>query len=359
MSKNVFLTGATGFLGSYLAREILRSSDDVLYCLARPKKDKSAQTRIFETIINIMPELQEAKFKNRITVLDGDVSKENLGLNQKQIKDLSAKINSIFHCAAIAEFRIPLDIIRKTNVEGTRNVLELALKCRNLDKVNHISTTFVAGTHEGEFSEDDLDVGQSFNNSYEQSKFEAELLAEDYKRKGLPVSIFRPSIVTGDFERGHTSTFKMIYDPLHFFSLELFEEVPADIHCKHNLIPVDIVAQTIFFISSKEKAPSRHHIISPKCFTFQEVFFFASDFFGYKNPQFIMPKNFDSSKLTPVQQELLRPFMAYFNYKTQFISNKKHNLANQPKLDRSFLVQLFTFCLNKGFIKQSKNLTKA
>ena len=77
--------------------------------------------------------------------------------------------------------------------------LELARKAPALERFVHVSTAYVGGTHTGRFDEDDLDVGQGFRNTYEQSKFEAEQVV---RASGLPVRVVRPSIVVGESTYG-------------------------------------------------------------------------------------------------------------------------------------------------------------
>src|SRR5205823_4457876 len=105
------------------------------------------------------------------------------------------------------------------------------------------STAYVAGTHNGVFAERDLDVGQSFHNSYEQSKFEAEQLVR--AREDLPFTILRPSIVVGDRSSGWTSAFNVLYWPLRAFARGLFDAVPAIPTAPVDVVSIDYVADAI------------------------------------------------------------------------------------------------------------------
>ena len=94
-----------------------------------------------------------------------------------------------------------------------------------LERYAQVSTAYVAGTHAGRFCECDLDVGQGFNNSYEQSKFESEQLVRSCP--DLPFTILRPSIVVGDRNSGWTAAFNVLYWPLRALARGLFPAVPA------------------------------------------------------------------------------------------------------------------------------------
>src|SRR5260370_6906940 len=96
------------------------------------------------------------------------------------------------------------------NVEGTHRVLDFAERCPSLRRLHYISTCYVSGRHDGVFREDDLGVGQSFNNFYEETKFLAEV--ELRKRTQLPTTIYRPSVIVGDSRTRATQK----YDGPHY-----------------------------------------------------------------------------------------------------------------------------------------------
>ena len=105
------------------------------------------------------------------------------------------------HCAASISFDLPLDEARAINVEGTREIIGFAREAKNagrLDRFIHVSTAYVAGITEGTFRERQLDAGQEFRNTYEQTKWEAEHVVND--ASDLNPVIARPSIVMGESE---------------------------------------------------------------------------------------------------------------------------------------------------------------
>ena len=196
--SNILITGATGFLGSNLLVELLTKRENRLYVLIRAKNERSASSRKKALIKQIVPEKIRRRAIARVTVIKGDITKDNLGLDKKRLRMLQNKIDTIYHCAAIREFGYNINEIRKVNVKGTENLLKTALDWINhgcLQNVNHISTAYVAGNYKKRFYEDQIDVSQKFNNTYEQSKFEAEMMVLKYRRRGLPVDIYRPSII--------------------------------------------------------------------------------------------------------------------------------------------------------------------
>ena len=142
--SNILITGGTGFLGSQLVKEILSNTDDNVYLLVRGENHSLAVNKVLvllETVFS--PEKLGDNEKRRIEVILGDVTKENLGLSESTVGSLSEKISIIYHCAAITNLVMSQREIDKTNVAGTRNVLNLAVKCSKKNssiKVNHIST---------------------------------------------------------------------------------------------------------------------------------------------------------------------------------------------------------------------------
>ena len=181
--KSILLTGATGFLGSHLLRTLILSENKV-YVLVRSAKNKTATQRIIESLKFWDDNIPDNYLKN-ISVIEGDITNNNLGLKEtKTIDELCNETEIIIHSAAMTDLMTPLEIIRKYNVEGTKNILKLALKCKNIRKLCHISTSYVVGKKDGiVFDENMLDVGQEFNNTYEQTKFEAEVLCHEYMKK--------------------------------------------------------------------------------------------------------------------------------------------------------------------------------
>jgi thioester reductase-like protein len=198
----VFLTGATGLVGSYLLKVLLENGHKV-YALGRNKNDQKGKNRVV-TALKFWNKKAYSTYGKNLIVVGGDITQRNLGIKKAKLKKIQKEVGEIFHCAASIAFNWPIDKIRRINVDGTREVLEFALKCKNPVRVNHLSTAYVCGNHKGVFTEKDLDVGQKFNTTYEQSKFEAEKLVHTYQKKGLSINIFRPALVIGESTTGKT-----------------------------------------------------------------------------------------------------------------------------------------------------------
>lgn len=360
MSEAIFLTGGTGFLGSYLLRILLQQKEKLVISLSRGSTRKEAKERIYKAISLRQNQINSYNIK----IVLGDIRQKNLGLSYSIYNNIAKQTTVIYHTAALCDFGASLSLARQVNVRGTENVLKFALQCKKnkgFKGVHYISTVAVAGSKKGIFKEKDLEVGQGFNNAYEQSKFEAEQLVVRYREKGLPITVYRPSIITGHSKTGYTSNFRVFYQPLHIFSLELFDEIPADKNSLHYLTPVDTTAESIHLLSTQIHSNNQtYHVFNPHGITFGSFLDVASKYFNFHKPKMIPFEDFPKEKLTPIQWALIEPYVPYFNYKIKFHSKKTNSVLNKtsfnwPEVDGHFLKRLFKFCLISGFLKRKKN----
>jgi thioester reductase-like protein len=242
MSGAVLLTGATGFLGmELLARWLAEDDGPDVFVAVRAADPGGARERVDELLGRLYDDVPAAA--RRLRPVRAELTAAGLGLRPGDRRDVLGAVDRIVHCAASISFTLPLAEASAINVGGTRSVLELARELPDLQRLVHVSTAYVAGRHEGVHRETDLDVGQSYRNTYEQTKAEAERLisgADD-----LPWSIVRPSIVVGESDSGWTSAFNVIYWPLQAFARGLFRDVPADPDGIVDLVPVDYVAELL------------------------------------------------------------------------------------------------------------------
>jgi len=360
---NIFITGATGLLGWDIVKNLLKSGDSKLYLLVRRNSHQTAAERISKLISENYSANEIEDISSRIETINGDITKKDLGINKFQLEELYGHINIIYHCAALCEFGQPLGRIRKINVFGAKNVLDFALECRKKSQFksfHHISTLAVMGNFGGVFYEDSLDVTQEFNNTYEQSKFEGEKLIGEYRGKGLPVSIYRSNIIVGDSVTGKVTNFQMFYHPLHIFSLEIFEEIPANKALRYNLVPVDCAAKAICLISSNQDNNNKnYHLTNPNGITLDFLLDIASSYFGFQKPKIVSEKEFDFRALKGFKKKLIAPYLPYFNHKKVTFDTANFNKAidgkgfSWPVIDRNLLLRLFKYCEDVNYITRT------
>jgi long-chain acyl-CoA synthetase len=357
--RPIFLTGPTGLVGSYLLKVLLQESHKVC-ALARNKDNKNARDRVID-ILNFWDKDILLGKSHNLEVLEGDITKKNLGLNKQNINSLKNEVEEIFHCAAITQFNWPLKEIRKVNVEGTKNVLELAVKCKEkgrLKKVNHVSTAYVCGDYKGIFKEEDFNVKRKFNSTYEQSKFEAEKLVEEYRKGGLWINIFRPPLVLGESVTGKTTTFQQsVYQLLHMWNLEIFDFFPGK-GFFINTVFVDDLCNAILKISSSTSFTNRnYHLFNCKAVPLKAILNISSEFLGFKKPKLVSCDIFLKNNPTPAQKMLLQNNILLFNNNVRLDSKMTNRILKKygfefSNFNSDFFLRLLDYCVKERFLKR-------
>jgi nucleoside-diphosphate-sugar epimerase len=207
----LFLTGATGLLGSYLVRDLLRAGIE-LAVLVRSTRFESARQRIDGLVARW--ERQAGHSLPRPVVVEGDLTRPGLGLDGPWTRWVAEHCHAVLHNAASLTFHAdgPEDEPWRSNLHGTRHVLDFC-RTAGLREFHHVSTAYVCGLREDLIREDELDAGQQHGNDYEISKFEAEKLVRGAEFLES-LTVYRPAIILGDSRTGYTSTFHGFYVPL-------------------------------------------------------------------------------------------------------------------------------------------------
>jgi long-chain acyl-CoA synthetase len=175
----VLLTGATGFVSAHVAAQLLKETEHSIIALVRGIDKETATRRLSRTWWD-WSELAGA-IGGRVQIAVGDVSESMLGLSRSEYQELVETLTHIIHTAADLRLDAPLEELRKTNVGGTINVLNLARavhKHHGLTRLSHVSTAYVAGGRTGDISEASLSDEAGFYSKYEVSKFEADRLVQ-------------------------------------------------------------------------------------------------------------------------------------------------------------------------------------
>jgi long-chain acyl-CoA synthetase len=361
--KKVFLTGATGLVGSYLLKILLQEGHKV-YVLARSKDNKDARTRVTEVLKFWDKNVLSRKARN-LVVLDGDITKKNLGLDKQKTDLLINEVEEIYHCAAITNYNWKFKDIRKVNVLGTKRILDFAMQCRKereFKKVNYVSSAYICGNYTGIFREDDLYVGQQFNTSYEQSKFEAEKLIHIYRNRGLWVDIFRPSIVIGESQTGNIPVIKQhFYQVLRIWTLGIFDYFPGKDYFA-NMVPIDELSRSIIIISSNISVKNRnYHLFSSQKISLNKVFNIFTKLFGVKKTKTVFLKQIPKIDFTPAQALIIKNLLHTFNGYAQLNSEMTEKILGKygftfSKIDEKLFYKTFKYLRDINYFKNNKLL---
>jgi thioester reductase-like protein len=284
----VLLTGATGFVGSQVLLRYLRRARRRVYALVRGSDPADAAERLSSAVASLGAELPPG----RVVAVPADLERDGLGLDADRREEIAGEVTDIVHAAASVSFSLPLPQSRSINVEGTRRILDfahLSQRRGGLRRMAYVSTAYVAGTHPGRFTEDDLEVGQTFRNPYERSKFEAERLVRRDRRR-LPIQIFRPSIVVGEASTGWTQAFNVLYMPLKAFVQGRLPVLPARASAPVDVVPVDYVADAIVELADRPADEGTYHLVAgPRATSVGELTDLAADHVDRAAPLVLPP----------------------------------------------------------------------
>ncbi|OGQ16754.1 MAG: hypothetical protein A3B70_04120 [Deltaproteobacteria bacterium RIFCSPHIGHO2_02_FULL_40_11] len=243
--SHIFLTGFPGFIGHRLAQALLTKDPSfTMTFLVHPNMIDLAKSN-------------SAQFQNRCTIVVGDITQPDLGLDTRTKEKVLLETTHVFHLAAIYDLTVPKELATRVNVFGTENILNFFSKATALKRLNHISTCYVSGDLKGEVTSDLLEENQHFHNFYESTKHASEVLVQA-KKNEMPITIFRPAIVVGDSKTGETAKFDGPY-----VVMKLLHRLRWFLRCVPNLgtpqyevntIPVDTLVQIISYLAFQEKS---------------------------------------------------------------------------------------------------------
>jgi len=319
--RTFFVTGYPGFIGKRLAAELSRAyPKGKLYLLVQPKFLKDAKR-----YVRSLPQGGA-----EVELLSGDIVDMHLGLSSAEYNTLCDEVTDIHHLAAISYLGVPKPVAHRVNVEGTRNLLELAADCGRLRRFNHFSTCYVSGDRVGVIAEDELDLSQQFRNAYEETKFQAEKLVRRAGEKGLPISIYRPSIVVGDSKTGEIDRF----DGPYYLGILLVTSplavplpLPGNGVAPLNVVPIDFLTQAVVHLADDPRGVGRtFHLVDPNPMSSRRVYELIAEKANKKLPKITMPhRAADALLRLPGVEKLVRPQRAAISYVNHLAIYNCHN----------------------------------
>ena len=237
------LTGACGFLGRRLVRELLRQTNMTLVCLVRDKKEVTAAIRVAQilTALGISPQEQAT----RIEVLAGDVAEPRLGLSEAAYADLAGRVDVIYHCAALVDWVRSYGQLYRMNVGGVLAMIQLACQTK-LKRVVFVSSIAVcyswSGPERVDEQTDMLPYIDGMPLGYARSKCVAEALLRQAAARGVPVTVLRPALISGDSVTGESSATDLI---AAIMQSGVTSGMAIDTDWQLDCVPVDFIASVM------------------------------------------------------------------------------------------------------------------
>lgn len=369
--KNIFLFGATGFLGIHILHELLLNTNSNIYCLIRRKNGSIPRQRLEEKLKFYFPNENLEKYKDRIIILEGNLLDEHFGLDKVVYNKLIRDIDICIHSAALVKHYGDYNLFHQTNVVSTEKIIDFCNEGHSV--LEYISTISVSGyglvnTPDTTFTENNLYIGQNYKeNVYVHSKFEAEyLIIEACKNTNLIASIYRVGNLSNRYTDGvfqensyENSSLNRIIAcinlncyPKEFQTFPL-EFSPVDI-CAHNIVKL---------LPDQNKNLNIYHL-------------YNNNVTNFLNIQHLLEKNNiylkaisseDFKKLLIEQSNNYFGFANIINNKVTSnlnISNeytdsilKKLNL-NWPIIDDLYIQKIIDYLIKNKFIGEKTNETR-
>ncbi len=261
--KAIFLTGTTGFFGVYLLHELLCKTNAKIYCLIRSKNQQESAQQRLEQHLHFYS-LWDEKFSSRIIPVSGDLSHPQFGLSNESFNKLATTIDVIYHNGAWVNAIYPYSLLKKTNVNGTIEILRLA-SLGQTKPLHFISTIAVFFSTPYQAHQKILETeppNAHLKGGYKQSKWVAEGLVLEAQKRGLPCCIYRLGRVMGDSKTGITQNLNDLLISMMKVCI-LLKKYP-DWKTSLSLIPVDYSAQAVIHLSlQKQSTGKTFHILNP------------------------------------------------------------------------------------------------
>lgn len=291
--KVALVTGfPTSFLAVRVVEKLLREAPALsLRLVVQPKFRERADERVAA---------MAPRDRERVTILDGDAAAMDLGLSGAEFVELAKEVDFIHHCAAVTYLGVDKETARHLNVDGTREVLELAQEADHLERLVHWSTALVAGGRKGYVLEEELEAPSGFRNAIEKTRFRAEQLVRRVA-DAIPTTILRPSITVGDSITGEIDRLEGPY-----LLVLLMLNAPADLRMPLpgrgeiplNLVPIDYVVDAGYAITKDRRSLGKtFHLVDPDPVTARRVFELIAEAAGRPVPRGFLPTNLATALL--------------------------------------------------------------
>lgn len=366
---NIFLTGATGFLGAFLLRELLERTRADIHCLVRATKPAEARVKLRSALQQY--QLWNDDFSDRIIAIPGDLSKSHFGIPPKSFFRLTEKIDIIYHCGAWVNVLYPYSALEGVNVKGTEEILRLAGQTK-IKPVHFISTIDVLAApplNDLATIRDRTAIGpgEALDSGYAQSKYVAEKLMQSACKRGIPVAIYRPSNIMGVAQTGIGGARSFIATAIKGC---IQMGMAPDIDAALNLIPVDYASQAIVHLSQTcEPCGQAFYIVNPQTIAWRDFVGTIAecgyplrwvDYETWRDRLLDLARNKDDlmedNALIPFSSHLIKykfiqKLLGIFQFDCpELFAELNARSLLCPKVDRDLLTTYLTYFEQNGFI---------
>ncbi|MFA5500926.1 MAG: SDR family oxidoreductase [Candidatus Omnitrophota bacterium] len=326
---HIFLTGANGFLGTVLLRELLIKGHTIT-ALVRAKGGMDAHSRLKETLLDYDPSFPYDQVVERtLFVVEGNATQNKFGLDERSYLEYARRSDIILHNLACTALETDWNIYEEVNIGSARKAIEFASHTRR-KALAYVSSAYVAGARTGLVLESELDMSGSFRSSYERSKAMAENEVRIAASSGnIQTMIFRPSIIVGDSRNG------WMCEEHHFFDfIRRLSWVHRLIHGRtgsdgsaadhkfrllgdpqttKNFIPVDHVAKLISILVDTDPAWGRSfHLTHPEPISLKNLMKYVQGFLCW--PELTWCSKEDVQDLSSLERRFARSTRIYERY---------------------------------------------
>ncbi len=296
MSERAKVALVTGFPTSFLATRVVHK-----LLAGEPALELRlvVQDRALERANAVVGSMGRSD-RERVRILEGDCAAMDLGLSGAEIVELAGEVDVIHHCAAMTYLGVEPEAARYLNLEGTREVLELAREAEHLERLVHWSTALVSGARRGYVLESELDAAAGFRNAIEKTRSEAEALVRRASEH-VPTTILRPSIVVGDSLTGEIDRLDGPYLLVLLMlnaPMDLRMPLPGRGDIPLNLVPIDYVVDAGYAIAKDRRSLGKtFHLVDPEPVTARRVFELIARAAGRPVPRGFVPTNLATALL--------------------------------------------------------------
>jgi len=266
--KSIFLTGTTGFVGSHLLEELLQQTSANIYCLVRASSSEEGLERIKATFEKFKLSWSN-DYDSRVIAMIGDLSLPHFGMEDEKYNFITNHIEVIYHSGSSVSYVQPYSLIKKSNIDGLHNIIDLAVtgKIKFLMLLSSMGVfswgrPFTKKTWM--YEDDSIDQNMaavSRDLGYIKSKWVMESIAEKARQKGLPITNFRLGFAVCHSTSGAT-VMNQWWGSLIRSCVEL-NSFPLVMGLKDELTTVDYMCKAIMHISKKKEAVGLNFHLSP------------------------------------------------------------------------------------------------